>query len=263
MSFDWRKRVRPLGLGFLLFCGADLVGADPPAQAQFFFEPFFRGGRYDLPPEEAPRYASRRAVARILARAGYELVGPLGRRGDQIVATGVSRRDGATRFFIDPYEGAILHAMRLEAPMATGRDWGAPAAPDAGQTSVVGEPRRDAPRRAARVAPPDPGASAVAGKPLDLTKPAEPGEPRQAPSARPGPERPAPAQEAAKPAPAPADPAAAPTGPPEPKAARAASPSRGAGSSRAIVPPRPAEGASTAPPPAQPGATVALPKANQ
>ncbi len=99
MSSAWPKWPKPLALGFLLACGAANA-----ATGQFFFQPFFHTWRYELPPndDDVPRYASRRAVAQILANAGYELVGPLGRRGEQIVATGLSRRDGGMRFYIDP-----------------------------------------------------------------------------------------------------------------------------------------------------------------
>ncbi|WP_442753574.1 hypothetical protein ACNHKD_11230 [Methylocystis sp. JAN1] len=117
MSSAWRKWGAPLALGLALACAAR-----DAATAQFYFRPFVQPFRYDLPPPDveddfdAPRFASRRAVARILAREGFQLVGPLGRRGDQIVATGVSRREGETRFFIDPFEGVILHAVSTGAP---------------------------------------------------------------------------------------------------------------------------------------------------
>ncbi len=86
------------------------------AFAQFFFRPFAYSYRPRIPAEGPPAFASRRAVASILGRTGYQLVGPLGRRGDQIVATGVSRREGEMRFIIDPYEGRILRAVRLGPP---------------------------------------------------------------------------------------------------------------------------------------------------
>jgi hypothetical protein len=107
----WRKPFA-LGLALAAFAAADA------ARAQFYFRPFVHTWRYELPPDDddmddAPRFASRRAAARILAREGYQLVGPLGRRGDQLVATGVSRRDGEARFFIDPYDGVVIHATPL------------------------------------------------------------------------------------------------------------------------------------------------------
>jgi len=112
---SWRKWRGALALGMGLAC---LAG--DAAMAQLYFRPFAYSYRYELPPDdddfEGPRFGSRRAVARILAREGYQLVGPLGRRGDQIVATGVSRREGETRFFIDPFEGVILHAVSMGPP---------------------------------------------------------------------------------------------------------------------------------------------------
>ncbi len=83
------------------------------AFAQFFFRPFANIFRARIPDAGPPAFASRPAVASILGRTGFQLVGPLGRRGDQIVATGVSRREGEMRFIIDPYEGRILRAVRL------------------------------------------------------------------------------------------------------------------------------------------------------
>ncbi|WP_330084763.1 hypothetical protein [Methylocystis iwaonis] len=121
MSSTRPKWGTPLALGLALACG---FGADA-ATAQFFFRPFAYSWQYQPPLDDEdfgePRFASRGAVARILAREGFQLVGPLGRRGDQIVATGVSRREGETRFFIDPFEGAILHAVRLGPPPAAER----------------------------------------------------------------------------------------------------------------------------------------------
>ncbi len=107
------------------------------AQAQLYFRPF--GGLYyerfgddDAPP--AP-YASRRAVASILAREGFRLVGPLGHRGEQIVATGLSQSDGEVRFFVDPYEGVIIRSRRLGPPPQYDR------APDDDVAAPLGGPR--------------------------------------------------------------------------------------------------------------------------
>ncbi|MBI1980054.1 MAG: hypothetical protein HYS63_00500 [Methylocystis sp.] len=109
-SFDWKA-----GLPFALALAASCA-VPQHAFAQFFFRPFANAFRYQIPDEGPPAFASRPAVASILGRAGYQLVGPLGRRGDQIVATGVSRRDGEMRFIIDPYAGRILRAVRLGPP---------------------------------------------------------------------------------------------------------------------------------------------------
>jgi hypothetical protein len=88
------------------------------AQAQFYFRPFAYSYSYHRPMVEEPApYGSYRSVARILAREGYRLVGPLGNRGDQVVATGVDADGRRVRFFIDPYEGQVLHSR----PIASAR----------------------------------------------------------------------------------------------------------------------------------------------
>lgn len=247
MSSAWRKWRAPLALGFALVCG---IGADA-AMAQFYFRPFAYSYRYDLPPPpleddgfDGPRFASRRAVARILAREGFELIGPLGRRGDQLVATGVSPREGEMRFFIDPFEGVIIRAISLGPPLQADRpqprdDGFIP--PLGGSHPVVKEIGRDrAPanegrgnervRRLARPAPQSPVA--------EPTRPAARDTARPAPQAAP---------------PAPASTATAPT----PKAAGAQKPvewappaeiSKPAEAAKPAAPPKAAE----APKPAEP-----------
>jgi hypothetical protein len=216
MSSAWRKWRTPLALSLALACSTGNA-----AMAQFYFRPFVQTFRYDLPPPDvydddydAPRFASRRAIARILAREGFQLVGPLGRRGDQIVATGVNPREGETRFFIDPFEGVILHAVTLGAPPPRrgdgfvppvggshpvvrdiGRDRGEPPAqaqdsdrvrraaraPEESPTGPAGS-RREAARPLAPPAPiaaPAPKAAPkpAAVKPVEMAKPAEPAKP--------------------------------------------------------------------------------------
>jgi hypothetical protein len=157
------------------------LGAGGAAQAQFFFQPFGGAYRSDLPPpppdDERPRYATPRAVSRILARRGFELVSGLGRRGDQVVVTGVSRRDGTVRFFIDPYEGEVIHAMRL-APPEGDAAWAERmdrTAPDR-----LASPGREAQRRPPRQATqsplpgPAPTVDPVAKGPVSATQPAKP-----------------------------------------------------------------------------------------
>jgi hypothetical protein len=191
---------RRLALGLTLAQALTLCASDM-AQAQFFFQPFGYSYRNDFPPddpydEERPRFATPRAVSRILARRGFELVSGLGRRGDQVVVTGVSRREGTFRFFIDPYEGEVIHAVRLSPPSAD--------TPPLFEEPPTGEPRdlggrspdRPGPRRSARPAgaplptgaqppaqplakdapkPPAPEAAkpAEAAKPVEWAKPAE------------------------------------------------------------------------------------------
>jgi hypothetical protein len=265
----------------LIFGLAIAAGGAGPAAAQFFFQPFFQSWRYDLPgtEEEIPQYGSRRAVARILAREGYTLMGPLGRRGDQIVATGVSRRDGETRFFIDPFEGRILAVRRLE-PAPEGRldpeDRTASPPPalrdrDIGATRPMRRPARaetgsrrppagesPVPETAARTPPAPPPTETQkridaarppdASKPAEIAKPAEPAKidvttPLAPP---PAPPRTATGEASVKSQPLPARPVAA----------------RTTGTShRAIVPPKAAEGTAAVTPPAPAGTTATAPTA--
>lgn len=250
MSSAWRRWRKPIALGLLLACGA----ADA-AWAQFFFRPFFHSWRYGLPPDEAeiPRYASRRAVARILARVGFELVGPLARRGDQIVATGVNRRGGEARFFIDPFEGQILHATRLGAPPANGRAWAEDQAiPPEGARPPAQDmqdfaPDAGAPRRASRIAPAIPE---KATPPRGETVAPSAARPREA-----APPKPGDAQMQQEPSGSgrteeKLDPLAAQKAPERPLPARSTDSSH-----RAIVPPKAAEGG-TAAPPSAPSSTM-------
>ncbi|WP_157234940.1 hypothetical protein [Methylosinus sp. LW4] len=156
------SRLRPK----LLLAIASLapMAAPTPAAADFFFRPF--GYAFHQPiPEPAPN-ATPRAVAGILGEEGFRLVGGLGRRGDQVVATGVDRRGHYRRFLIDPYEGEILRSWRIgpeevgpgfvEAPPAAYRGspgpepYEGPRAGAAEDPLVVpglgGEPRRPARR---------------------------------------------------------------------------------------------------------------------
>jgi hypothetical protein len=110
-SFDWKAGL-PLALAL-----AASAAVPERVSAQFFFRPFAYSYSHQIPDEGPPAFASRPAIASILGRAGFRLVGPLGHRGDQIVATGVNRRDGEMRFIVDPYEGRILRAVRLGPPM--------------------------------------------------------------------------------------------------------------------------------------------------
>ncbi|MBG0811560.1 hypothetical protein IY145_19595 [Methylosinus sp. H3A] len=161
------SRLRPKVL--LALASLAPIAAATPAAADFFFRPF--GYAFHRPiPETAPD-ASPRAIAEILGEEGFRLVGGLGRRGDQVVATGVDRRGRYRRFLIDPYEGEILKSWRvgpevvheapgfIDAPPAAYR--GAPPVEthDAPRTGAVqdplvvpglgAEPRRPAPQSAA------------------------------------------------------------------------------------------------------------------
>jgi hypothetical protein len=158
------SRLRPK----LLLAIASLapMAAPTPAAADFFFRPF--GYAFHQPiPEPAPN-ATPQAIAGILSEEGFRLVGGLGRRGDQVVATGVDRRSHYRRFLIDPYEGEILRSWRIgpeggpgfvEAPPAAYRGGPGPESYDGPRASAAedplvvpglgGEPRRPAPQSAA------------------------------------------------------------------------------------------------------------------
>ncbi|MBI1868823.1 MAG: hypothetical protein HYS06_11110 [Methylocystis sp.] len=91
------------------------LAAPQPAAAQFYFRPFayfYRAIEEPAPDVSPPRMAS------ILRREGFRLDGPLGRRGDQVVATGVDAKGRRMRFIIDPYEGEVLSSRRVEPAFA-------------------------------------------------------------------------------------------------------------------------------------------------
>lgn len=227
------RRAKRLALGLTL-AQALILSANETAQAQFF-QPFGYSYRSDLLPddpydEERPRFATPRAVSRILARRGFELVSGLGRRGDQVVVTGVSRRDGTFRFFIDPYEGEVIHAVRLSPPVADApppfegpgaeapRDFGRPppdrpvmrrqARPAGGPVPAGGQPpvvplAKASPKPATEAAkPPEPAKPIEWAKPAEIAKPPEAAKveaPKTEPPKTEPPKAEAPKFEAAKP----------------------------------------------------------------
>jgi hypothetical protein len=160
---------RLASIGALALCAAPQA-----ARAQYYFRPY--GHLVHQPFEEAPRFASRRAVAAIVAHEGFRLVGPLGERGDQIVATGVDGRGRWMRFVIDPYEGEVLSAKFIVAPTpAEGADPDAPAGrKPAGIGAPTGKPppARGSSHRA--ITPPPPAATTTAAAPAAPPAPAAP-----------------------------------------------------------------------------------------
>ena len=188
MSHARRNRRVSAVLALALACGL----SPATATAQFFFRPFGYSHHYDLPPEddyEAPRFGSRAAIARILSREGFRLVGPLGRRGDQVVATGINPREGEMRFFIDPFEGVILHGVAIGPPRGAEEDMPfAPGGDPAGARenrrakAVAGQTpeRAGQARRLARPAQPVETArkpATAVTPPVETAKPAEPPKP--------------------------------------------------------------------------------------
>lgn len=257
-SSAWKTWGAPLALSFALVCSATA------AQAQFFFRPFAHSFDYVVPDDDdgpAP-YGSRRAVARILSREGYRLVGPLGHRGEQVVATGVNRREGEMRFFIDPYEGYIIRGVRVGPPPEFDRAppvQGEYVEPLGGSRPVVRDLREDgrgAERRARRRSAPEVVREAT---PREIGRP----EPRQITPSKPPVAAPqAPVQNVAAPTPplpatvatpAPKPPVAAPAAPPPPPAVAAPAPQH------QPAPPAPKSAKSEATAPAKVAATPAEP----
>lgn len=209
------------------------VVASTPAAADFFFQPF--GYAFHQPiPEPAPDVSPRR-IAAILAEEGFRLAGPLGRRGDQVVATGVDRRGRYRRFILDPYEGEILRSWRIEPDFIREEPYYNGAPPPSQITpraSVVEEPlvlpgvgpdsSRSDKRRAVR---PRQGAESPArAKTAARPQGAEPVHARHAPPSQ-ATKAPAPAAApAAAVAPASAPPAGEPSGPASEPAASAPAP---------------------------------------
>lgn len=213
------------------------IFAPPQATAEVFFRPF--GFAFHRPIVEPEPDVSPRRIAAILARRGFRLVGPLGYRGQQIVATGVDIRGARERFLVDPYEGEVLSSWRVGPPfahqgpsdMAPAEPYGAPEAsiaPD--EPRVIPGIGADAPRHAQPKASTPPRAKTAARPSGETSHRAAPHPaPSQATKAAPAAPTPAAAApsntstEAKAPAPAAAAPApgsAAPT-PPSPQSAAA------------------------------------------
>ncbi len=74
-----------------------------------------RGARYGGPfgRRAGAPFASRRAIAGLLAERGLRLEGPLDFEGPNIAAIGVDPTGRARRFVIDPYQGEVLSARPL------------------------------------------------------------------------------------------------------------------------------------------------------
>ena len=91
-------------------------------------------GYYDQGPRFGGRragapYASRRAIAGLLAERGLRLDGPLDFEGPNIVAIGVDPMGHARRFVIDPYQGEVLSARPLPHLATRPEGYGAEGAP--------------------------------------------------------------------------------------------------------------------------------------
>lgn len=158
MSFGSGARKHLLGAALAALAGA--VVAPGAACAQAYYHPPYGGyGGYDgyadrwggPPPQTrggAP-YASRRAIAGLLAEQGYRLLGRLDFQGEDIVATGVDQDGRTLRFVIDPYDGAILDAHRMMRQAAR---------PEMGPDEIWPDGPRQRPVRPSDDGPPPPAA---------------------------------------------------------------------------------------------------------
>jgi hypothetical protein len=88
-----------------------VLGMAAQAAAQIYFSPY--GYTVHRPIDEFEPNITPGRIAAILARQGYRLAGPVGRRGEKIVAFGVDDGGYRMRFVIDPYEGEILSSRPL------------------------------------------------------------------------------------------------------------------------------------------------------
>ncbi len=117
-----------------VLCAGITAASSGVAWAQVYFRPYayeqpyyYRGPDFDRErdyeraparPRAAP-YASRREIAAILDDEGFRLVGPLDIRENLIVAIGVDDQGGRTRFLIDPEDGELIGARRLDQQQAS------------------------------------------------------------------------------------------------------------------------------------------------
>jgi hypothetical protein len=224
------------------------AAAPAPAAADFFFRPF--GYVFHRPIPEPEPDVSPRHIGSILARHGFKLVGPLGYRGQQIVAAGVDAHGLRLRFLIDPYEEVILESWHI-------RPYPAPEAPYAGpwrdpyeQSAAPSEPTvipgidSETARRPASKKSSKPARAKTAARPAGETgKPA----PVQKPTPKPVPAPGEPAPTAAAPPSAPAQGAAPQPAPPDASRQEAAP-------SASSAPAAPAPTAASAPESEQPQA---------
>lgn len=129
-KFDARKGVSRRALSTSVFAAVLAVGAatapSRPARAQVLFQPQEYLQPYvqthDWQAPARPRgesYVSRRDIAAILYDEGYRLAGPIDYRDDAIIAVGADDQGRRMRFFLDPDDGEVVGARRLEPPRAS------------------------------------------------------------------------------------------------------------------------------------------------
>jgi hypothetical protein len=261
MRLHTAMRAKGAATAIALLCA---LGAAPQsASAQVFFRPFGTVFHERIVAEPPP-YGTRRAIARILSEEGYRLIGPIGERGDEIVATGVDSRGRRMRFLIDPYVGDVVRAWRAGGDMRSVPDVARSAEPerefverdDGGPHVVHGvgpaTPHGRPQSRLDDQRPSPPPRAAPPGKPRDLP-PVRAGARNAPPIEQAPPATQANRQPPSAPGPAPSSAAPSSTGPsaagPSAVAPQSALPANGAaGQSSAAAPPAQATPAPSAPP---------------
>jgi hypothetical protein len=144
------------------------VGGPGQAVAQVIFSPY-PGYAFPQPNAESELGLSPRRVAAILARNGYRLAGPLGRRGDEIIAYGVDERGWRMRIIVDPYEGEILNSKPIGPAFAHGGPFDGATA--AGPYESMGGIFSQEGRRRGGLAPLDPYGPAEEAEPGARSRP--------------------------------------------------------------------------------------------
>jgi hypothetical protein len=277
-KFDARIGVSRRALSTSVFAAVLAAGAaaapSGPARAQVvqpqaYFQPYVQTHDWQAPARpRGESYVSRRDIAAILYGEGYRLAGPIDYRDDAIIVVGADDQGRRMRFFLDPDDGEVVGARRLEPPRPSpsgAYDQDARVEPpsarplDSRPREIVSQPPVAAPRkeRSSEAAAPAGMAhqSAALGDPGAAARPERPRPPAVASIQRSSPRPTAlvtqdPAHGAAAPQTSQASPApprglARPDGPPAPSASnvqkaspRPATPPIAHGSAhRAIVPP--------------------------
>ena len=120
-KFDARAGVSKRASSASVFAAILAVGAatapSGPARAQVFFQPYVQTQAYDWRAPARSRgesFVSRREIAAVLYDQGYRLGGPIDYRDDAIIAIGVDDQGRRMRFFLDPDDGEVIGARRME-----------------------------------------------------------------------------------------------------------------------------------------------------
>jgi hypothetical protein len=118
-KFDAREGVSRRALSTSVFAAVLAVGAatapSGSARAQVYFQPYAQSYHPQAPARpRGESFVSRREIAAVLYDEGYRLAGPINYRDDAIIAVGVDDQGRRMRFFLDPDDGEVVGARRLE-----------------------------------------------------------------------------------------------------------------------------------------------------